>query len=715
LYFAGVILLIYMRKKLAFLLMFCSVIVLAQEKNHSQIEHFDFKKIHPHISILPAEGKVSGNVEYEFEVLAQKDTLFIDGRKMQFSDVLLNGKPVEFTTSEHGIYILSDFLPSKHNLLKLTYSAQPKSGMYFINWEEPQLPNSEKQVWTQGQGKYTSNWLPSFDDMNEKAEFDLSFEFPTDFQVISNGVLKASEKINDSVRRWEFDMDSPMSSYLVAMAAGIYDSRTINSSSGDEIQLYYRPEDSLTFEPTYRYTAQIFDFLEEEIGVPYPWKNYKQLPVKDFLYGGMENTGATIFSESFVTDSIGFKDQNYVNVNAHELAHQWFGDLITSKSGEHHWLHEGFATYYALLAEKEIFGEDYYYWKLYETAEQLKKLSDSGKGESLMNPRASSLTFYQKGAWALHILRDRVGEEAFKKGVKSYLELYSFKNVETDNFLAEMEAASGMDLSQFKTDWLKQSAFKANQSLNSLKNSEFLTQYLNIAALRETSLDQKFKILEAELDFPVNDYIGQEVVHQLAGSQSQMAIDLYKKAFETNNVFVRQAIAQTMEEIPTDLKADFESLLKDESYLTVESALFKLWENFPENRTEYLEKTREFVGFYNNNIRMLWLTLNLVTPEFKPEATQAYYDELAGYTAPTQPFQVRENAFGYLFQLGAFNRPSLESLILGTQHHTYSFRNFCRQLVSELLKNDQYRQELINVAGNMKEDETAYVRAKITE
>ncbi|PTX42316.1 aminopeptidase N [Christiangramia gaetbulicola] len=703
-----------MRKYLIFLFSFCSVVLMAQEQNLSQTGYFDFKTVNAHVRIQPLEKAVSGKVSYTFEVLVQQDSLYIDGRNMQFTDVSLNGEAVKFSSDEKGIYILSEFLPSENNLLELNYSAKPTTGMYFINWEFPEIDDAQKQVWTQGQGKYTSNWLPSFDDMEEKAEFDLSFEFPSKFQLISNGELKNTENINDSTRLWQFDMEKPISSYLVAVAAGKYDFKKVQSETGDLIRLYYKPEDSLKVEPTYRYSREIFNFLENEIGLAYPWQKYDQIPVQDFLYGGMENTGTTIFSGSFMTDSTGFKDRNYVNVNAHELAHQWFGNLVTEVSSKHHWLHEGFATYYALLAEKEIFGEDYYYWKLYESAEQLKALSDSGKGESLLNPKASSLTFYQKGAWALHILRERVGDEAFRQGVKNYLELYSFKNVTTDNLLAEMEAASGQDLSQFKADWLEQSAFKATQSLESLKKSEFIINYLNIAALRETSLDQKYEYLEKALSFPVNDYIGQEAVLQLAGLQSQQAINLYKKAFESNNIFVRQAISSSMDVIPNDLKAEFESLLDDESYLTIEAALFRLWEQFPADRTAYLDQTRDLVGFYNKNIRMLWLTLNLVTPDYETELNQQYYEELADYTDIWRPFKVRENAFSYLFQLGAFNKSSLQSLIKGTGHHTYSFRNYCRQLLSELLKNEQYRKELIELSGNMAEEETAYLRSKIT-
>ncbi|MCG9973206.1 M1 family metallopeptidase [Christiangramia crocea] len=702
-----------MRKIITFLIIFYSGVLIAQEKQISQTKYFDFIKVEANVRILPLTKEVKGKVIYSFEILRQTDTLFIDGRKMQFRELMLNSEPVEFFSDTGGLYVVADFLPSKNNQLELKYETNPQSGMYFINWEFPDIEETEKQVWTQGQGKYTSTWLPSFDDMEEKAEFDLSFEFPSGYELISNGVLKNTVPLNDSLTLWEYDMDQPMSSYLVGMAAGKYTSNDLVAETGDKIQLFYRPKDSLLFEPTYRHSVKIFDFLEKEIGVPYPWKNYKQVPVLDFLYAGMENTGTTIFSRSLMTDSTGYKDRNYVNVNAHELAHQWFGNLITEKNGKHHWLHEGFATYYALLAEKEIFGEDYYYWKLFETAEKLKELSDSGKGEALLNPKATSLTFYQKGAWVLHILRDKIGDDAFRKGMKKYLELYSFKNVETSNFIAEMELASGMDLNEFVKDWLEQSAFKATEALESLKKSDFIIDYLSVAALRETPLDQKYEMLEQALQFPVNDYIGQEVVLQLAGLETDLANQLYKKAFETNNVFVRQAIAMSMERIPQGLKNDFESLLKDDSYLTKEGALYKLWEQFPQERADYLEQTSKLIGFYDKNIRMLWLTLNLVTPEFEPEKTNSYFDELVGYTTPWRPFQVRENAFGYLYQIGAFNRESLESLIKGTHHHTYSFRNFCRQLLTELLANEQYRKELTELSQAMSEKETVFLRSKI--
>ncbi|MCL6217403.1 M1 family metallopeptidase [Zunongwangia pacifica] len=703
-------------KKIFFSLIFLKAyLAVAQSISpENQIEFVDFKTVNAEVSIYPELAKIDGNVNYSFEVLKPVDSFFVDVEDMTFRAVNVNGKKADFHLAEDKIWIKRKLNPSEENTLQLQYAGSPKQTLYFINWDKETSEGISKQVWTQGQGRYTSHWLPSFDDVREKAVFNLKINFKKDYRVIANGALKNEAMLNDSIKQWSFSMQDPMSSYLVAVAAGNYKSKDLESAGGVPISLFYEPKDENLVEPTYRYSKKIFDFLVEEIGVDFPWQNYKQIPVEDFLYGGMENTGTTIFSEAMLTDSIGFKDRNYVNVNTHELAHQWFGDLVTEESGKHHWLQEGFATYYALLAEKQIFGEDYYYWKLYETAEQLKKMSDRGEGEALLNAKASSLTFYQKGAWALHILRERLGDEAFKAGVKNYLKLYSFSNATTEDFLEVMENISGQDLVQFKKDWLEQSAFKANAALNSLQKSAFIRKYLDVAAVREQSVGTKYNILNGALDFPVNDYVGQEAVMQLQGAKAQEALDLYKKAFATGNVFVRQAIASSMKEIPQSLKSEFEDLLNDDSYLTKEYALMNLWTNFPEDRAKYLSKTKNVQGFYDKNVRMLWLTLNLVTPEYDAGNSQANYAELSGYTQTKYPMEIRQNAFSYLFQIDAFSDQNLKDLMQGTQHHTYRFRDFCRQLLKELLTHDKYFKKIQDLSDSFSKKEQEYLQSQLS-
>src|SRR5690606_11274463 len=374
----------------------------------------------------------------------------------------------------------------------------------------------------------------------------------------------------DSLNTCYLDMTRPMSSYLLALAIGDYDKKIEYSKRGVPLEMYYYPEDSLKFEPTYRYTKEIFDFIEEEIGMPYPWQNYKQIPVKDFLYAGMENTTATIFSDTYVIDSISFIDKNYVNVNAHELAHQWFGNLITEESGTHHWLHEGFATYYALLAEKEVFGNDYYYWKLKEASEQLIALSEQGQGESLLNAKASSLTFYEKGAWALHILRQAVGDTYYKQAIKIYLEKNQFKNVETDDFLDEVEEISKIDLSNFKKKWLENENMpyddieqffyknlQENSVILSLADIEF-----SVLRYVDSIENAGKKIIDSEMFYPVAEKFLKKV------NVYKSADDYFLMALNTNDIQIRQVVARTLDSIPVSLQKDFESLLKDESYIT---------------------------------------------------------------------------------------------------------------------------------------------------
>lgn len=660
----------------------------------------DFKTLDARVHIMPQKGEISGDLHYTFEVLKPVDSIFIDAREMSFQEVLLNGKEVKFENDQQRLVLFSYFQPSQQNDIRIKYTASPKQAMYFIRTEPEDVP-ANYQVWTQGQGRYTSNWLPSFDDTNEKLEFDLTVDFPKGQKVLANGMLLEQKPLNDSLVTWKFDMKNPMSSYLVAIAAGDFEKKEIVTQGGVPIELFYPTGREKYFEPTYRYTSRMMDFFEKKTGVQYPWQDYKQVPVQDFLYAGMENTGATIFSDIFLVDSIGFNDRNFVNVNAHEMAHQWFGDLVTAASGEDHWLQEGFATYYALLAEKDIFREDYFYWKLFQSAEELKELSDSGKGEAVLNPKASSLTFYQKGAWALHILKGMVGEQVFDQAVKNYLEQYKFSNAGTADFLAEVENISGKDLSGFRKNWLEQTAFQGTEAFEELKKSPFIREYLKVAAAKQLPLQNKKELLSKALDFPVNDYIGQEVVHQLALEDPSEVLDLYRKALSTNNLYVRQAVALSLREIPQQLKAEYESLLKDDSYVTKEATLLNLWMNFPDEQQKYLRQTEGVEGFLNKNIRTLWLALNVATPAVDTTSKQKYLQELSSYTAPHHRFQLRQNAFDLLYQLRAFQRKNLEDLIQATKHHNYRFREHAKALVKTLLS-----------LGTLKPEDEAFLRER---
>lgn len=665
-----------------------------------QTETVDFIGIDAILELDKQESSIKGTVNCTFQVMQATDRVYLDAVDMEI--MVPPSSDFEIYSEENKIFIKGNFVPGKEYESSFGYKASPRQALYFVG----------DQIWTQGQGKYTSHWLPSLDDMNDKIEFDLSFLIDKGSTVISNG-SGIRDKDFENYEVWRYNMDHPMSSYLAAFIVGDFNKKELTSTSGVPIELYYRPADSLKAEPTYRYTKEIFDFLETEIGVAYPWQNYKQVPVRDFLYAGMENTTATVFSEAFVVDSIGFNDRNYINVNAHELAHQWFGNLVTETDGTHHWLHEGFATYYALLAEKEIFGTDYYYWKLLQSAEQLDVLSGEGKGESLLDPKASSLTFYEKGAWALHLLKELIGEEGFKAAVKNYLINNQFGNVTTSNFLDEVRAATVVDISLWEADWLQQTAFKTRQAVESLRNSEFINDYFKASVLRTVPFEDKKDALANLLTLP-NDYLGQEVLYQLADEPIEKTMALYKKAFDSGNLMVRQAIVLSIQQIPSELKTEFESLLEDPSYETQQYALSALWDTFPEERLKYLEQTKYVEGFQNKNIKILWLVMAISSEVYGASATEIFTSELKNYTAPFYSFEIRQQAFGYLsFDLKLMDDAVLQNLVNATVHHNWRFRNDARQVLDQLLEIEAFRGRLARLLEHIPQKDARYLRSKI--
>ncbi len=686
-----------------YFLFFITSIVFGQ-----QTPKVDFTSMQGALKPNAIDKTISGKITYQFNVKSSIDTIKIDAQKMEFSSVKINDIAVKFKNSGKQLQLFEGFKKGK-NTLTFDYSATPKQTLYFIGQDD------NLQIWTQGQGKYTSYWLPSFDDVNEKVIFNLSIEYRNDFEVISNGkLLNTSVNNKGNIITWNYQMQKPMSSYLVMLAIGKFFKKQMNSKSGIPLEFYLKPEDASKFTSTYMYSSEIFDFFEKEIGVKYPWEIYKQVPVNDFLYAGMENTSATIFTQDFVVDEIGFNDRNYINVNAHELAHQWFGDLVTAESGKHHWLQEGFATYYALLAEKELFGEDYFNYELLKMAEELKEASKTDV-IPILNEKASSLTFYKKGAWALHILRESIGHEKFQKVVKNYLKKYKFKNVTTEQFLAEVKKVSKYDVTNFRKVWLEKSGFETNEALVVLNKNKFIKQYLEIQKMEKISFSEKKIPFEGILKSGVFYPIKQEVIYQMANVPFEEKKELIAIAFESNDVNVRQAVAETIKDIPQDFKQEYETLLNDNSYYTRQIALSNLWKKFPEERIKYLDLSKDWIGLNNKDLRITWLTFALLTQNYQSEKKNAFYNELIDYTSPNFDSSIRQNALESMLQIDATNEQVLYSLINATIHHKWQFVKFGKDTIRGLLKKEEFRKLFEGLFPKLTEKEKVAINNLLNE
>jgi aminopeptidase N len=657
---------------------------------------------------------VDGNVSYEFKVLSDIDSIRIDAKNMDFKDVLINGKSVNYKNNKKELILFEGFKKGK-NKISFTYKAKPKQTIYFTGIDDGQ------QIWTQGQGKYTSHWLPSFDDVNEKVIFNISINYDKKFIAISNGLktgidTKYNGIPNYNNRTWNFEMKKPMSSYLVMLAIGKFDHKTETSKSGISLENYYKPVDEEKYQYTYKDSKTIFDFLEKEIGVKYPWQIYRQIPVEDFLYAGMENTSSTLFAQDFVVDESGFNDRNYINVNAHELAHQWFGDMVTAKSGKHHWLQEGFATYYALLAEREVFGEDYFYYSLYKNSMLLRKEAKTDT-IPILNEKASSYSFYQKGAWALHVIREAIGEKKFQKAVKNYLKKYQFKNVETADFLNKIAKVSDFDIVKFQKEWLEDYHFQTEKVNEFLKKNEFIRTLFEIQAQKNKSYNEK-EVYFTEIMKSDGFYaLKSEIIYQIAAVPFNEKEKLIRLAMLTNDIEIRQSVAETVTSIPIVFKSEYESLLEDKSYDNNQIAFSNLYKSFPEARHKYLEIAKDWIGKNDKELRILFLTsyIDYHSTDQNETKTTDYLNELLEYTSPKFESSIRQNALKYVLLIAPKNLKALKNLVNGTTHHKWQFVKYSRDEIRILLKIGGYKELFSSFLTQLPENEQIQLNRLLIE
>lgn len=669
-----------------------------------QYPKVDFTQVEAHLELNPIKKNVSGNVTYTFLVNTPIDTIRIDAKKMQFQNLRINQKEVAYKVTDSQLLLFEGFSEGQ-NTVSFWYEAFPVQALYFIGRNYYQ----DVQIWSQGQGKYTSHWFPSFDNVEEKLIFNLNVSFHQKYTVIANGTLQEKETLGETIC-WKYKMQHPMSSYLLMLAIGRFEYESFTSKKGIENQLYIHTKDKYLFESTYRHSKAIFDFLEGEIGVDYTWEVYKQVPVWDFMYGGMENTSATIFSQEYVVDSIGFNDINYINVNAHELAHQWFGNLVTATNSTHHWLQEGFATYYALLAEEHLFGTDHFYWKLYQDAQRLEEAAQTDT-IPVLNPKASTLSFYQKGAWALHAIREEIGKENFRKAVQNYLYKYAYNVADTDQFLTEIQKVCPFDVIAFKEKWLETSIFPKAEVQQLLSKNKTIRQYQDIINNPPDYQKEKRKVIQM-LKKKKTPYIIKEFL--LYDSQKlpfEYRKDFLQIALKSNDLKLRQTVAITTTDIPESFRADFETLLEDNSYITKEVAFFKLWEKFETQRPVYIEKFKKWENSESDNLVILYHSLNILTnksEETLPQSlTELYnggsvredeqlesYKQLLMRTGTNYEATTRQKALENLLFLNIINQDVIRSLAYGVAHHRWQFAKYCREQLQKITANEVYKTTL---------------------
>lgn len=493
-----------MKKSSILFFVLLSLILNAQHKNPSYLydpgasprDHsLNFDRMRLYVEFEPTKGLVKGKITHFFSPIRQKvDTFFLDGPGIKIIEAKINGKEIKHRSDNNGItfYPEKPLLLNEKDSLAITYEAYPRKGIYFIGWND-EKNISRKQIWTQGQGVDNRHWFPCYDTPNDKLITEVYVKFDKAYKVLSNGVKVAEKELKDGTKMWHYKMSHPHQTYLVMLGIGKYEIKETKSKSGVPLRQWYYPEWKDRYAYTYKYNEKIFDFLESEIGVPYGWESYSQIPVQDFMFGAMENTSATLFGDFFEVDARSFNDRNYVSVNAHELAHQWFGDYVSARSGNSHWLQESFATHYNVIAERECFGEDHFDWaRRYAHQTAINTLDK----KPIAHSETPTSIIYQKGSQVLEMLKYVTGREGYNRSVKRYLLAHAYANVDSDDLLSAFQDELGMTLDWFWDEWVYRGgepAYKVSYSETEVTGKP-MTQFLVNQVHQQTDVIGLFKM-----------------------------------------------------------------------------------------------------------------------------------------------------------------------------------------------------------------------------
>ncbi|MCH8960255.1 MAG: HEAT repeat domain-containing protein [Bacteroidetes bacterium] len=346
--------------------------------------------------------------------------------------------------------------------VRIVYSAQPRRGLYFIQ-PSKNHPNQKRQIWTSNAPEESRHWFPVFDFPGDKLTSELLVTVEEPLRVLSNGRLVEQATNDDGTITSRFVQDQPHAPHLVMLTAGDYEivRERVRPSIGRPIPLSYwvYPEHLDDTARTFGRTPDMMRFFAEHLRVPFPWESYGQVVLRQFHAGGMANTGAATLSDRVVIDERAALDDHPDGLIAHELAHQWFGTLVTARYWDDVWLDEGFASYLSALFEEHHAGEDALALRLLTYADHYQAEARQYRRPLVWNRWDDPAQMFDahsswKGAWVLHMLRRRLGDALFWKVLEQHLTTYAFKPVETADFRRVLRSVTGERFDDFFAQWV---------------------------------------------------------------------------------------------------------------------------------------------------------------------------------------------------------------------------------------------------------------------
>jgi aminopeptidase N len=446
------------------------------EHHENRERDCDIRHYRADIEIDTAARLVVGTARITLSPLHPIDRLGLDAYRLTVDRVALeDGTALAFDNDGHRLEIRLPEVTNPERTLRIdvTYSATPGAGMSFQ--PDPRRPG-QVFVTTYGEAGIHANWLPIYNDVNDKFTTEMRVTVPEPYTVISNGTLLETVHEPGSRTTFHWKQDRPHSNYLLALYVGEFERGELEPAFGTIPMAYWVPRGRLDEGAwVFRNTTRMVEFFSERFDYRYPWVKYDQIAVPDYPVGAMEHTGVTGHHSSLLRlegqapNDFGSPNFDEYHTDwtdeaiiSHELAHHWFGNNLTCRNLSHIWLNESFASYLMMLWAEELHGRDQL---LFDVELARRHYLEYVEDEKLIRPleyhefdSANDIynepTTYLKGGAVLHMLRAVLGDDAFFGGLAHYLDKHEYENVESHDLKIALEEATGRNLGWFFDDWI---------------------------------------------------------------------------------------------------------------------------------------------------------------------------------------------------------------------------------------------------------------------
>jgi aminopeptidase N len=436
-----------MRYKILVFLFLMHSAAFAQQLATVDVQHYNFEiEINDNNdtiignTTIKLTTKTTGNIMLNFDVLKK-----LQGKGMIINSLKVDNKETDFETLDEKIVLPNKEPKNAQLTIIITYKGIPANGLIISKNKF-----GERTFFGDNWPNRAHFWLPCVDDIADKATVKFSVIAPVDYTIVSNGSLISTIQ-NNNTTTTTYTSNMPLATKVIVFGAAKFAVQKAGEVNGITVLSYLYQKDSTNGFKDYAKAVPILQWFINNVGA----YNYTKLAnvQSTTMFGGMENASAIFYNETEISG-------NYDNEDllAHEIAHQWFGNTVTEKSFEHLWLSEGFATYFASLYMKHAYGQAVFMKRMIAEKEKVYKAKVNGP---IVNSNIDYMSLlnaysYQKGAWVLYMLHNKVGDTAFFNFIKAYYKKYRNSNVDSDDFLAEVKNSFNAELVAFLKQYLYQ-------------------------------------------------------------------------------------------------------------------------------------------------------------------------------------------------------------------------------------------------------------------